>query len=40
MCVWRLLIMAQCIIADMEFTEADTEEDRALKIRVLQVYNK
>jgi hypothetical protein len=30
----------QCVIADMEFTEADTEEDRKLKLRVLDIYNK
>jgi hypothetical protein len=30
----------QCIIADMEFTENDTPEDRALKLRILEIYNK
>ncbi|KAF5833437.1 hypothetical protein DUNSADRAFT_10263 [Dunaliella salina] len=31
---------AECVIADMEFTDADTEEDRQLKLRMLEIYNK
>lgn len=31
---------AECIIADMEFTDADTEEDRRQKLRMLEIYNK
>jgi hypothetical protein len=31
---------AECTIADMEFNEMDTEEDRRLKLRVLEIYNK
>ena len=31
---------AQCVIADMEFTDADTEEDRQLKLKILDIYNK
>eukprot|EP00983_Pelagomonas_calceolata_P109141 1159526-Pelagomonas_calceolata.AAC.6 len=30
----------KCVIADMEFTDADTEEDRQLKLRMLEIYNK
>ena len=30
----------QCVIADMEFLETDTEEDRKMKLRILEIYNK
>jgi hypothetical protein len=30
----------QCVIADMEFLETDTEEDRNMKLRILEIYNK
>jgi hypothetical protein len=30
---------SQCMIADMEFSEADSPEDRALKLRMLEIYN-
>jgi hypothetical protein len=30
----------QVIIADMEFTENDSPEDRAMKLRILEIYNK
>jgi hypothetical protein len=32
--------ITQCMIADMEFSEADSAEDRALKLRMLEIYNK
>ncbi len=31
---------AECSIAEMEFTEQDSEEDRRLKLRVFEIYNK
>jgi hypothetical protein len=39
MCVAHPLCV-QCVISDMEFTDADTEEDRNLKLRMLEIYNK
>lgn len=35
-----VLCLVQCMIADMEFTCQDTEEDKQLKLRILEVYNK
>lgn len=31
---------AEQLLADMEFKEADTEEERELKLRVLRIYSK